>query len=214
MANIIAILNSKGGAGKTTLAIHLARALTLDGGSALLVDSDPQGSARDWNEVSGSQAGFPVVGIDRPTLEKDVSNLANGYDWIIIDGAAKLEKMSASAIKAADLVVIPVQPSPLDLWACSDLVEMIQTRHTLTDGIPTAVFQITRAKRGTQLAREVNDAVAEFGFPLLNGSVHDRTIFARSLADGGTALDEEPSGQAAWEIKHLAKQIKEAFDGS
>jgi chromosome partitioning protein len=211
MANVIGILNPKGGAGKTTLAIHLARALHLAGESVLLVDSDPQGSARDWNEAAGEGMGFPVVGIDRPTLDKDIAALSSGYQWVIIDGAAKLEKMSASAVKASDLVLIPVQPSPLDIWACAELVEMIQARHTVTDGVPTAAFQITRAKKGTQLAREVADAVSEYGFPIMNGAIIDRTIFARSLADGRTALDDEPDGPAAWEIRHLMKQIKEAF---
>lgn len=211
MANIVSILNPKGGAGKTTLAIHMARALHLQGARVLLVDSDPQGSARDWNEVADGKGGFAVVGIDRPTLDKDVPALASGYDWILIDGAAKLEKMSASAVKAADLVLIPIQPSPLDVWACSELVEMIKARHTVTDGVPTVAFQVTRAKKGTQLAREVTEVLAEYGFPSLHGMIHDRTIYAKALADGGTALDAEPDGPAAWEINHLIKQIREAF---
>lgn len=212
MANVIGVLNPKGGSGKTTLAIHLARALQLAGEAVLLVDSDPQGSARDWHEVSGIAPGFPVVGIDRPTLEKDIPGIASGYQWIIIDGAAKLEKMSASAVKASDLVLIPIQPSPLDLWACADLVDMIRTRQTLTDGIPSTAFQVTRAKKGTTLAREVSMAITEYGFPVLHGSIHDRTIFARALTEGRTALDDEPTGQAAWEIQHLLLQLKEAFD--
>lgn len=211
MSNVIAVLNPKGGSGKTTLSVHLARALHNRGEKILLVDSDRQGSARDWNEAGGGKGGFPIVGLDRPTLDKDVPALGESYGWVLIDGAAKLEKMIASAVKSADLILIPVQPSPLDIWACDSLVEMIQARQHVTDGIPSAAFVVSRAKKGTVLAREVTDAISEYGFPILQGAVHDRTIFAKSMIDGSTVFDEEPEGHAAFEINHLLKQIVEAF---
>lgn len=211
MANVISVLNPKGGAGKTTLAIHLARALHLDNHKVLLVDSDRQGSARDWSEAGDGKGGFPVIGLDRPTIEKELISLAEGYDWVVIDGAAKLEKMIASAVKASDLVLIPIQPSPLDIWACDSLVEMVQARQQVTDGIPSAAFVVSRAKKGTVLAREVTDAISEYNFPILQGAIHDRTIFAKSMIDGATALDDDTEGSAAFEIRHLLKQIKEAF---
>jgi len=211
MTNIVSVLNPKGGAGKTTLSVHLARALHLKGQKVLLVDSDPQGSARDWHEAGDGKGGFPVVAIDRPTLDKDVPALANGYDWVIVDGAAKLEKMSASAVKCAHLVLIPIQPSPLDIWACDSLVDMIRTRHQITDGVPTTAFVVSRAKKGTVLAREIRDAVGEYGFPILQGPLHDRTAFAAALTGGSTVLDDDPDGQAAWEVNYMVKQVVGAF---
>ena len=211
MANVISVLNPKGGTGKTTLSVHLARALHNSGEKVLLVDSDRQGSARDWNSAGEGKGGFPVVGLDRPTLDKDVASLAQGYGWVLVDGAAKLEKMVASAVKVADLVLIPVQPSPLDIWACDSLVEMIQARQQVTDGIPSAAFVVSRAKKGTMLAREVTDAISDYGFPILQGAVHDRTVFAKSMIDGSTVFDEAPEGPAAFEVNHLVKQIVEAF---
>jgi chromosome partitioning protein len=211
MPNVIAVLNPKGGSGKTTLSVNLARALHNSGEKVLLVDSDRQGSARDWNEAGEGKGGFPVVGLDRPTLDKDVPALGDSYGWVLIDGAAKLEKMIASAVKAADLVLIPGQPSPLDIWACDSLVEMIQARQLVTDGIPSAAFVVSRAKKGTVLARDVADAISEYGFPILHGAVHDRTVFAKSMIDGSTVYDEDPEGNAAFEINHLLKQIVEAF---
>lgn len=216
MANVVALLNPKGGCGKTTLAIHLAHAFSMKKQKVLLIDTDPQGSARDWRETvpDDFQAPFPVVGIDRPTVDKDIKALSEGVDWVFIDGAAKLEQMIASALKAADLVLIPIQPSPLDIWACSDLVDLVNTRHQITDGHPTTVFQITRAKKGTRLEKEVKGAIKEYGFPVLDGIIHDRTVFAHSISEGRTAMNSYRGFEknAALEIMQLSKTIEEAFE--
>ena len=108
MSKIIAILNQKGGAGKTTLATNLARALQLHGHQVLLVDSDPQGSSRDWN-AAGQGELVPVVGLDRPTLAKDIQALTDNRDFIIIDGAPQIAELAVAAIKCADVILIPVQ---------------------------------------------------------------------------------------------------------
>ena len=94
----------------------MAHALQRDGTKVLLVDADPQGSTRDWNEANGGSF-ILVVGLDRETLAKDLQGISHGYDWIVIDGAPQVAKLSVAAVKAADLVLIPVQPSPYDIWA-------------------------------------------------------------------------------------------------
>ena len=96
---VIAVLNQKGGSGKTTIATHLARALQLDGADVLLVDSDPQGSARDWAAVRDDQP-VPVVGIDRPTIERDIKNIAQ-KDIVVIDGAPQVHSLAVSAIASS-----------------------------------------------------------------------------------------------------------------
>jgi len=85
----------------------------------MLVDSDPQGSARDWAAVREDQP-VTVVGIDRPTIERDLKNIAR-KDFVVIDGAPQAADLAVSAIKAASFVLIPVQPSPYDIWATADL---------------------------------------------------------------------------------------------
>ena len=107
MSKTIAVLNQKGGAGKTTIATNLAHGLLLDGFRVLLVDADPQGSLRDWNEVNGGEV-VSVVGLDRESLAKDLTAVSTGYDYVVIDGAPQIAKLSAAAVKAADLVLIPV----------------------------------------------------------------------------------------------------------
>ena len=104
--HVIAVLNQKGGAGKTTIATHLARALQIGGADVLLIDSDPQGSARDWAAVREDQP-VSVVGLDRPTIERDLKNVAR-KDFVVIDGAPQAADLAVSAIKAANFILIPV----------------------------------------------------------------------------------------------------------
>ncbi len=162
---VIAVLNQKGGAGKTTIATHLARVLQLGGADVLLVDSDPQGSARDWAAVREDQP-VPVVGIDRPTIERDLKSIAH-KDFVVIDGAPQAANLAVSAIKASNFILIPVQPSPYDIWATADLVELVKQRIEITDGKLQAAFVVSRAIKGTKIGAEITEALSGYGLPVL-----------------------------------------------
>ncbi|MDQ7731044.1 ParA family partition ATPase [Halomonas sp. SpR8] len=205
---VIAVLNQKGGSGKTTIATHLARALQLDGSDVLLVDSDPQGSARDWGAVQEDNP-LTVVGIDRPTIDRDVKNVARKVDFVVIDGAPQAADLAVSAIKAADFILIPVQPSPYDIWAASDLVDLVKQRIEVTDGQLQVAFVVSRAIKGTRIGAEVNEALAGYELPVLDARVTQRVIYPGSAATGTTVLDSEPDGEAAKEIRALMSEIKE-----
>ena len=208
MSKIIAVLNQKGGAGKTTLSTNLARALQLDGDKVLLIDSDPQGSARDWNAAGNGEL-LPVVGLDRPTLAKDIQAIQDNQDWLIIDGAPQIAELAVAAIKCADLILIPVQPSPYDVWACEDLVEIIKTRQEVTNGKPKAAFIISRVIKNTQLSKEIGEALAGYGLPVFKNFTSQRVIYPKSAATGSTVLDAEGATDAAAEIRAIAQELKE-----
>ena len=113
---IIALLNQKGGVGKTTLALHLAGEWAGRGKRITLLDADPQGSALDWSQQrsrSGLPRLFGVVGLARDTLHREAPELAHDVDHVVIDGPPRVAGLMRSALLAADLVLIPVQPSPL-----------------------------------------------------------------------------------------------------
>lgn len=203
---VIAVLNQKGGAGKTTIATHLARAIQLAGHDVLLVDSDPQGSARDWAAVREDQP-VTVVGIDRPTIERDLKNLAK-KDVVVIDGAPQAADLAVSAIKAADFVLIPVQPSPYDIWAAADLVDLVKQRIEVTDGRLQAAFVVSRAIKGTRIGSEVSEALAGYGLPVLESRITQRVSYPGTAAAGLTVMESEPDGDAAAEIYALANEIK------
>jgi chromosome partitioning protein len=205
MPTVIAVLNQKGGSGKTTIATNLAHALQRDDYKVLLVDSDPQGSTRDWNEANGGSI-IPVVGLDRETLAKDLQAISHGYDWIVIDGAPQIAKLSAAAVKTADLVLIPVQPSPYDIWACADLVDIIAARREVTEGKPKAVFVISRAIKNTKLSTEITNALEDYNLPVLKTGTTQRVAYPTTAAEGLTVFND-PSSDAAFEIDSLKKEV-------
>ncbi len=203
---VISVLNQKGGAGKTTIATHLARSFQLSGARVLLVDSDPQGSARDWAAVNPDH-GVPVVGIDRPTIERDLKSLA-AVDFVVIDGAPQIHEMAVSAVKASDFVLIPVQPSPYDIWATAALVELVKTRIEITDGKLQSAFVLSRVIKGSKIGEEVAGVLADYALPVLASRISQRVAFPSSAARGSTVLDDDPKSDGTKEIFALRDELK------
>ncbi|MEY4332749.1 MAG: hypothetical protein RLZZ196_1487 [Bacteroidota bacterium] len=206
---VISVLNQKGGSGKTTIATHLARGFQMMGQEVLLVDSDPQGSSRDW---AASNPNCPVctIGIDRPTIHRDLKGIVK-KDIVIIDGAPQAQDLAVSAITASDMVLIPVQPSPYDIWAASDLVELVKQRIEITEGKLLAAFIISRAIKGTKISAEVAEALIQYGLPVFRSRTNQRVIYPTSASTGMTVMDLEPNSDAATEIHELVKEITDFF---
>ena len=179
----IAVLNQKGGSGKTTIATNLSHGLILQGYKVLLIDGDPQRSARDWNEANDAKL-VPCVGLDSVTLATDIKAVSFGYDVLIIDGAPQTARLAVAAIKAADVVLIPVQPSPYDVWAVSDLVELLKTRQEVANGKPDAAFIISQARKNTLLGDQVEEALSDYKLPLLKSRTTRLTAYAQTATNG------------------------------
>ncbi len=205
---IVSIQNQKGGVGKTTLAIHLSHALSMMPAKVLLVDADPQGSARDWATARKDEPPFTVIGLDRPTIHRDLPSMAKNYDHVVIDGPPRVSELARSAIAAADLVLIPVQPSPYDVWAAQEVIDLITEASVFKENLKSA-FVINRKITNTAIGRDVLTALADFNLPILRSQVCQRIAFAESAATGQTVLEIEPKGRAAKEIITLAKEILE-----
>ncbi|MDI4481648.1 peptide transporter [Moraxella osloensis] len=209
----IAVLNQKGGSGKTTIATHLARAYQLQGHSVLLVDSDKQGSARDWRAADENNT-TPVIGLDRSSLDKDIKSLGK-HDYIIIDGAPQATEIALSAIRAADFILIPVQPSPYDLWATANLIELIHQRIGVTEGKLQAAFVISRLIKNTRIGEEVSHVLKEFELPILSSKIVQRICYPNSASLGKTVFEtEKPQSEAVLEIQNLAKEIQLMMDNA
>jgi len=148
-----------------------------------------------------------VVGIDRPTIDRDVKAIGR-RDFVVIDGAPQAADLAVSAIKAADFVLIPVQPSPYDIWATADLVELVKQRIEVTDGRLQAAFVVSRAIKGTRIGGEVAEALAGYALPILESRITQRVSYPGTAAAGTTVLESEPEGDAAREVQALAAEIK------
>ena len=205
---IIALLNQKGGVGKTTLAVHLAEVLSRLDKSVLLVDADPQGSALDWAANRPDNPPFPVIGLPKPTLHRELPAIAKNHDFVLIDGPPRVNELARAAIMASDLVLIPVQPSPFDVWAAKEIVDLLREAETFKENLKSA-FVINRKIVNTAIGRDVVEALSSYPVPVLKTSIGQRVAFAECAAQGLTVLHTDPSGQASQEIISLAKELLE-----
>ncbi|WP_088251680.1 ParA family partition ATPase [Fimbriiglobus ruber] len=208
MPRVIAVLNQKGGVGKTTLTVHLATALARRGEKVLLIDADPQGSALDWAAARRGTPLFPVAGMPKAGLHKELPALAADYSTVLIDGPPRVYDVARSAIMASDLVLIPVQPSPYDVWAAKEIVDLLHEATVYKPNLKMA-FVINRKIANTAIGRDVAEALAEYPIPVLVASVAQRVLFAESATQGMTVYELSPGNPAEKEIDALAAEIGE-----
>ncbi|EJF79005.1 ParA family partition ATPase [Bartonella doshiae] len=205
---IIGILNQKGGVGKTTLSVNLAASFVRAGARVLLIDGDPQGSALDWAAAREDAPLFPVVGLPRATVHKEIAEIGHGYDYIVIDGPPRVTDLARSALMASDFVLIPVQPSPYDIWAADGIVKLLDEARVYKENLKSA-FVINRKIVNTAIGRDVIEALAVYPMPVLSASVAQRVIFAEATAQGRAVYEVNKQGLAAAEIEAVAAEVKE-----
>jgi chromosome partitioning protein len=207
---IIGILNQKGGVGKTTLAVNLAAALQRQGGRVLLIDADPQGSALDWAAAREGPPLFAVVGLPRATVHKEIAVIGQGYDHIVIDGPPRVTDLARSAIMASDLVLIPVQPSPYDIWAADEVVKLIEEARVYKENLKS-VFAVNRKIANTAIGRDVGEALAAYPLPVLKAFVTQRVVFAEAVAQGKSVFEIDQEGLAAKEVQAVLDELMEVY---
>lgn len=221
---VIAVENPKGGPGKSTTCINLARGFQLAGYDPLLVCRDIQGTSRIWRKIA-EEAGLDnapfVIGIDTPTLHEDIKKFKKVHDIIIIDGAGKLmdlktkQQMIASSVKSADIVLMPIRPSGADIWGCADLVDLVKARQAVCDGLPKAVYLVTQQKKGSRLSKQISTLVKDFEVPMLNSRLALREVYSESLLHGLTVYEMKKHTREAIkaidEMNELVNELKELF---
>lgn len=193
----VTLLSQKGGSGKTTLSINLAIAGTLKGKSVVVIDLDPQQSAARWARLRSGDNPVIVSGHGPNVAELVERARSGGADLVIIDTAPKSESAALAAAKLADVVVIPCQPSSLDLDAISDSVNIVQLAKR------PAFFVLNNCRASSSLADEAAEALGDYGLPIAPVRIGSRVAFIKSLAEGRGVIEHEPGRTAAAEIAQL-----------
>lgn len=194
----VAIISQKGGAGKTTLALHLAAAAEEAGRTALVIDLDPQATASQW--ASWRKDAPPVV-IDSapPRLASKIEQAkSQGADFIVIDTPPHADSAASAAVEVADLVLIPCRPSAFDLAAVQTTASLVRMR-----GKPAFVIFTAGSPTAPRLHQEAAQVVQDYGLNTCDLVMPDRAVFRHASAEGKTALELEPKGRAAEEVRQL-----------
>lgn len=199
---VITIAQQKGGAGKTTLSAHIAVALSQRGLRVAVIDIDPQGSLTQWHKLREERFGEGYTGMNFTQLSgwrlgSEISRLKRNHDVILIDSPPHTETESKTAIRSADLVIIPVQPSPTDLWATKATLDL-----AAHDSQPVMVV-LNRVAANAKLAETIAKQLPN----LAKSRLGNRIAFASSIMEGRCVTETQPASPASAEVKALAQEI-------
>jgi len=205
---IIGMLNQKGGVGKTTLSVSIAHELARRNPleDVLLVDADPQQSALTWSEVRENKLPFAVIGLAKKSLHRDLPAIGKNYKHIIIDGSPRVTELARSCIMASDIVAIPCTPSPYDIWASEETVQLVKEAAVYKEKLKCC-FVINRKIVNTAMGRDVVDVLSGMEVEVLKSHVCQRVIFAEAAASGNTVFDFDPESKASNEITKLVTEL-------
>lgn len=203
---VIALIGNKGGAGKTTLCINLASGLHRRF-ATLLLDADPQRSSLQWRDISARDDLINVVdSVD--DVESTVKRYRDGYDYLLIDCPPSVHsEQTRQALSCSDIVVIPVLPSPLDLWASVHVEEELELARSTNPGI-RAMMVVNQLEPRTRLSRLMDDALAEIELPVARTAIRRRMAYRNAILEGRSVHEAgTAAADAAEEIQQLIDEL-------
>jgi len=203
---VIALVGNKGGAGKTTLSVNLAAGLAKQA-STILVDADPQGSSLQWNAFADSDQAITVLEAS-DELSVQLADLSQKYGYVVVDCPPSVHAVQTIKIlEVCDLALIPVQPSPVDLWATVHTEKAVQDAQKSNVNLK-ALLVINQLETRTTLSRVVRDALSEIAIPVAKTALRRRAIFRNSVLEGKNVFEMGRRGvDAANEIDELIQEV-------
>jgi len=203
---LIAFVGNKGGAGKTTLSVNVASGLAKQS-KVVLVDADPQGSSLQWRAFSDNENTIPVLTASEQ-LETQAKQLLDEYQYVVIDCPPSVHaEQTKTVLEFADIALVPVQPSPVDLWATVHIEEAVNTARNTNSDL-SALLVINQLEPRTTLSKLVRDALTEIGLPVAETALRRRAIYRSSALEGKSVYDMKSRGRdAANELEQLIQEV-------
>lgn len=206
-ATLIAMMGNKGGTGKTTLTVNLAAGL-MRRAPAAVIDLDPQRSAWQWSRIAERQDGSTHVRVGRDDVGEMVKELAARYRYVVLDCPPSVQSaQTQAALRLADQVLVPVQPSPMDLWATLSVVDAVHAARRDHPRLQAHIV-LNQLESRTVLSRDIRSVIDEVGLPVLRSAVRRRAIYRNAMAEGKTVFDMGGAGrEAAAEIEQVLTEV-------
>ena len=207
---IISLVNQKGGVGKTTMAVNLAGSLAERGFKTVLIDTDPQGSVLQWQSIA-ENALFDVQHHPNPISRIELKVLRRARDCVLIDAPPAIGEITRSILLLSTLAIVPVGPSPLDIWSSKETVALIgqaKKRNRKLRGRLLICRKIAR----TRIGKEARDAMETYGVGVFETEVSQRIAYVESMVSGLSVLQYAPRSDAAKEIRHLCGEVVQCLE--
>jgi chromosome partitioning protein len=211
----IALVAQKGGAGKTTIALNLADALRVDGRRVLIVDADPQATARIFADVAverGVEAP-PVIGATGPSMKQAVAAVAESFDAIIIDTPPRMSAEAKAAMALARIVLVPVSPGPADVWALGHTTAALDEVRAFRPDLIARVV-LNRVDRRTALSQTLGEDAATSGLTVMSSALGNRVAYPEATAGGQGVVSYAPDSVAAGEVRALLDEVLQLAEGA
>jgi len=208
LSQVLSVANQKGGTGKTTLSMNLAAGLSRRG-RTLIIDADPQGSASQWAGLSPDERPFPVSVISiASNLAREITRMREDYQYIVVDCPPTLETgVAQSAMTVSDKVLIPILPSPIDLWASVRLAEAIEQVKIYNAKLAPRIM-INQLEPRSAMSKGMCEALDEFDIPALEGCLRRRAIYRNSALEGSSVYCMGKRGEpATQELEALIEEL-------
>jgi chromosome partitioning protein len=208
---ILAVVNQKGGTGKSTVATNIAACFAAEGREVLLIDADPQHTALDWRaDRPDNQPLLQTIGLPIRNLHQELEPFRRKYEVILIDGGGRITATARAAVMASDFLIVPILPSKPDLLSTQDFFREVINEVTAVKDIQGAIL-INQVQTGTLINREVQEHLKELHYPVFDTVLHLYVAYKEAMAAGLSVIEYDPRSKAAQEMAAFFHELEEVL---